>query len=252
MRDEVHIIGCTVQHMLAQGVDHCFVMDWGSTDGTVDLLKGIEGCTVVPQFEEQFYWTRQGDYTTIMADTYAGPAGAKWIIATDADEFWTATNGRTISEALSEVPESVDRVQAEIFQYVDFDHRSSHPYPWHKVCYRWSPGIVVVAGNHHIMGGYGDIDYGTLQVHELKFQGYEHFRFKMYMKSQVPWSNTQWLRNDGFERGEVAAMTGGDVTTPDGDDVPEAERLAYWQWMVESSEDVPLPSQFRPGEWTKP
>lgn len=251
-RDEVHIIGCTVQHALSQGVDHCWVMDWGSTDGTLDILHELDGVTVVPQIEDRFYWTRQGDYTSVMADIYAAPAGAEWIIATDADEFWTGTYGSSVAEAVNALPKSVNAVQASIFQYVDFDHRSLRPYPWAKVCYRWSPGLVVVPGNHHIIGGSGGVTNDALLVHELKFQSYEHFKFKMYMKSKVPWSDSQWLRDDGFVRGENASLTGGDVVNEDGDDVPESERQSYWKWMWEEVENVSLPSRFRPGEWVHP
>ena len=251
--DEAHIIGCTVRHLLAQGVDHCWVMDWDSTDGTPDILHEIDGVTVVPKFEPQFYWTRQGDYTSIMADVHAGPAGADWIIATDADEFWTGTDNRTVCEALNDLPASVNHAQAVIYQYVDFDHRSTHPYPWYKVCYRWTPGLTVCAGNHGVTNGTGGIDRESLLVHELKFQGYEHFKYKMMMKSQVPWSTQEFIRNDGYGRVDKEFPTGGNIKPADGEDiVPESERRDYWEWLCAAAEDVSLPSEFRPGEWKRP
>ena len=253
--DEAHIIEQTVRHLLeSQGVDHCWVMDWYSTDGTPDLLHEIDGVTVVPPYGPQFYWDQQGTYTSIMADVHAGPAGAEWIICSDADEFWTGTDGRTVAEAIEEdVPPEGNRLRAAIYQYNDFDHRSTHPYPWVKVCYRWEHGLVVCAGNHGVANGRSNFVDDVLLVHELKFQGYEHFKFKMDMKSQVPWSTQTWIRDDGYGRVEKEFPTGGNIKPADGElEIPESERQEYWEWLWSDVEDVALPSQFRPPEWKRP
>lgn len=240
-RNEVDLAPCTVRHLLAQGVDHVWVFDWQSDDGTAELLREIDNVTVIDGYPKPFYWIQQGEYADELA-RIAGEAGADWIVVVDADEYWTGTNGRTIKEALEDVPDSFNTVHAEILQYADFDHRCLHPYPWMKVAFRWAPGITIATGNHGVNGGgLRVVQEDVLLVHELKFQSYEHYKFKMFMKTQVPWSSESWLRNDNCD-GADKGMTGGPLS----DDTPEEVSRAYWDWIWSNVEDTPIPSEYRP------
>src|ERR1039458_8819709 len=119
VKNESCIIGCTVRNMLEQGVDHVWVMDWGSTDGTQDVLRDIGHVSVLTG-NGTFYWSQQPDYIYMMSNM-AGEAGADWVIPFDADEYWAGmwngTRRPTIAESLSLVTES--HVYAPIVQYPD-------------------------------------------------------------------------------------------------------------------------------------
>ncbi len=238
VKDEADIIGCTVRHMLAQGVDHVWVVDWYSTDGTREILAEIDSVTVTDGEPLPFYWAHQPNYLYKLSEM-AGAVGADWVIPFDADEYWTGTHDQTVKQALSGVPVFVDRVHAEIRQYVDFDHLNLREYPWTKVAYRYRPGVTLVAGNHFILGGYGPPDRDTLLVHELKFRNFDQFMSKV--RRQVPWQPDSFTQ-PGAEVAHLAVSGGIHLRSDSSDE----ELHKYWDWLHEEIEDTPVPSEFRP------
>ena len=238
VKNEVDILHATVSHMFAQGVDHIWVMDWYSTDGTRQSLEvwDPEYLTVVNGSPLPFYWSKQGDYIGRLADM-AGAAGANWIVPFDADEYWTGTHGRSIKEALDTV--SADRVQARILQYIGFDHRQLRVYPWTKVAFRYRPGLVVTAGNHSIAGGEGPAEEDALLVHEMKFQSYKHFIRKC--QRRVLWSD-EVAHNPSV--GQPGLVIGGTRAATANNTIEELNE--HWNWLWEEMEECSIPSEFRP------
>ena len=242
VKDEVDVIGACVQNLLAQGVDHVWVSDCQSTDGTREVLAEIDGVTVIDT-EIPFYWAFQGKYI-VNAANQAHEAGADWIIPFDADEWWTGTHGRTIAETLGSTQANL--THAEILQYADFDHRCLVPYLWMKVAFRWRPGVTLWAGNHGVDGVEGTAALDLLTVHELKYRGYEHFMRKCLLKFEVWWAPGQQ-----FQPGANGAAL---VVNGEGGVVEPTEKLlddlnAAWS-AISAAEvaDEPIPSAFRPVE----
>jgi hypothetical protein len=98
VRNEADILRVNVQHHLAAGVDRMLVVDNGSTDGTVGILKDLSREGRV-EWREDAGAYRQSEITTALARE-AFRQGADWVIPIDADEFWHAP-GRTLREALA-------------------------------------------------------------------------------------------------------------------------------------------------------
>lgn len=91
VRNEADIVGITIRHHLAQGIDHFLVVDNGSTDGTDRVLEELSR-------DQRVRWVRstgefrQADITTELArEAYL--RGADWVLPIDADEFWWAPEG---------------------------------------------------------------------------------------------------------------------------------------------------------------
>jgi glycosyltransferase involved in cell wall biosynthesis len=232
VKDEAPMIGATVRHMLSQGIEHVWIVDWFSTDGTRELLSEFDEVTLLDADESVYYGSHQPRHINRAADL-AGASGAEWIVPFDADEWWTGTHDRTIAEALSMV--TADRVQATILQYVDFDHRELRQYPWQKVAYRYAPGRRVVAGNHYIEGGEGPADEDALLVHEMKFRSFEHFVQKCTRK--IPW-------NEARDENQFGLAIGGDHCVYASYSIEQMN--LEWQWLHEEIEDCSIPSEFRP------
>jgi len=240
IKDEVDVIDASVRHILSQGVDHVWVSDCQSTDGTREVLAEIDEVTVIDT-PIPFYWAYQGDYI-VSAANLAHEAGADWIIPFDADEWWTGTDGRTIAQALSTC--SAPQASAEIWQYLDFDHRQMVPYPWTKISFRWRRGVYLWAGNHGVNGVEGPIVDGLLRVHELKFRGYDHYIEKCLDKFKVWWDPAHQFQPGA--NGAALVVNGEDRVIEPTDKLMEDLNAAWGAISGAVTISTPIPSEFRP------
>lgn len=171
---EADIIGDFVQHTLSHGVDEILVAYSPSDDGTGDILRSFSQVSVILDTEPyhmQPMWMSQLAYI-------ADAKGADWIIASDCDEFWYATEGGSIPKALDEVPETIGKVCAR--QYRQWgDYRQPVPNPHPKVAFRAHPTAQVANGNHDVTGIPGLFCTGVLDLRERHFRSVEHMKRKV-------------------------------------------------------------------------
>lgn len=100
VRNEQHIITTCIGHLLhTVGVDRVYVVDNGSTDGTVEKLQQIARLTgrVTVDVDDGPY--RHGEIVTALARR-AVAEGAGWVLPTDADEFLWLRPGTSLSGLL--------------------------------------------------------------------------------------------------------------------------------------------------------
>lgn len=176
VKNEADIIGATIAHLLAEGIERVFVYDGMSTDGTREVLAGFDQVTV---WEDADPIHRQPKRMTELADL-AVEQGAEWIIPFDADEFWCPTSPlSTIEEALNFLPASVTKVHAAMWQHKDWDWREPTHKPLGKVALRWRPGAKIRNGNHDVDALDGDTAFSVLHVREIQYRSFEHFLEKI-------------------------------------------------------------------------
>src|SRR5438309_2714828 len=87
VRNEIDIVEAFVRHTMAVA-SHLLVLDNGSTDGTLDILRALksEGLPLdIEQDPAPGYWQWQR-MTRLMHQAVA-TLGADWILPLDADEF---------------------------------------------------------------------------------------------------------------------------------------------------------------------
>jgi len=99
VRDEADIVATTIAYHLALGCDHVLVIDNGSTDGTVPVLRELAASTGRVSWSVDAGPYRQSELLTGLADAAAG-TGADWVVPFDADEFWWAPRAR-LAEVLA-------------------------------------------------------------------------------------------------------------------------------------------------------
>jgi cellulose synthase/poly-beta-1,6-N-acetylglucosamine synthase-like glycosyltransferase len=91
LRNEADVVQLCLLHHLAIGCDNVLVVDNGSTDGTVAILRRLA-------HRYPILWTRddgpyrQSEIITGLARD-AACDGADWIVPFDADEFWWMRSG---------------------------------------------------------------------------------------------------------------------------------------------------------------
>ncbi len=116
VRDEADIIGCNLAHHLGLGIDEFWIIDNGSSDGTVAALRRVARRHPEVRWRIDAGPFDQSSLTSELARD-AVRAGADWVMAIDADEFWV-TNGPTLPEQLDAAPRRVAALSADVVNYV--------------------------------------------------------------------------------------------------------------------------------------
>lgn len=159
-KNEADIIEHTVRHFLRQGFDGLIVIDNGSTDGTIEILRNIaqtDDRLFIGEDREPAY--HQGRKTSYLAHL-AWKAGADWVVPFDADEQWfaptvtvpeflRASRAEVVECAIHDVypalPESVLDLAKDRPMQIDLD-----PTGWVKVAFRARRWLWVEIGNHGV------------------------------------------------------------------------------------------------------
>lgn len=154
VKDEADVIAATVGHMKAS-VDHVIVADNGSTDGTREILDGLD-VEVVDDPEVGYYQSRK---MSALAEK-ARQMGATWVVPFDADEVWLGREYE-LRETLEGAPPEAHIVEAILLDHVATGADPDLPnviasMPWRrtaiaplrKVAVRAVEGVVIHQGNH--------------------------------------------------------------------------------------------------------
>lgn len=158
VRDEADIIGHTIRHLFAQGVDFIIAADNMSTDGTRELLAELADeypLLVLDDNETAYYQSRK--MTELARKAMA--ARAEWVLPFDADEIFYAKSGVTLAEFLATCP-------GDVVNAVGYDHvahrscfanpveeivwRRRQPQIFPKVAFRTWPDAELAMGNHSV------------------------------------------------------------------------------------------------------
>jgi hypothetical protein len=219
VKDERDIVAAAVGHMATQ-VDRVIVADNGSTDGTRDILDGLD-CDVLDDPEPGYYQSRKMSNLARLAMD----EGAEWVVPFDADEIWTSPFG-TVGDALraigddwlaaaaelhDHVPTGVDPDVADPVERIRWRRRKPIGLP--KVAARARDGLVIEQGNHGVNYGFRPAYMpGQLRVCHFPYRSAEQFVRKArngsaaYKATDLPEdAGSHWrgygriLENDGEE-----------------------------------------------------
>ncbi len=160
VKNEADIVRASIEHLLAEGVDHVLVADNLSTDGTLDVLHELARHAPITVLHDRLPTFYQGEKMTRLA-RLATAAGAEWIIPFDADELWSAPTG-TLGEFLRGCEHSV--LHSTFWDYVPTDgddptepnpflrirHRRPIAEVMHKVAFRANRLAFIEDGNHSV------------------------------------------------------------------------------------------------------
>ncbi len=101
IKNEADIIADNIRVHAALGVDSFVVMDNGSTDGTLDIVRDLARTLPITLIERPTLDYQQSNWKTEMAKIARKNYGADWTIANDADEFWIPAPGYKLKDELT-------------------------------------------------------------------------------------------------------------------------------------------------------
>jgi glycosyltransferase involved in cell wall biosynthesis len=169
VRNEEDIISANIEYHRARGVDFFIVMDNLSIDRTAEILHAYQDKGLVRYILQEEDNFDQGKWVTSMARMAYVEYGAKWVINNDADEFWWPLHNESLRDALLELPDHYNIVEAHRHNFIPvvettsvFYERMIHretlslsplgePLP-PKMCHCGLEKVTVGQGNHFVHG----------------------------------------------------------------------------------------------------
>ena len=134
VKDEIDLIEANIRVHSALGVDCFVVLDNGSSDGTLEVLKQLAQEFELHVIDRPVVDYRQSDWRTEMALIARNVMSADWIISNDADEFWMP-QGASLKEGLSKWGSIIEFVrsnvqldtESESKPFYERTYRAKHP-----------------------------------------------------------------------------------------------------------------------------
>lgn len=230
VRNEVDIVGSTIDHLLSQGVAGIIIVDNGSTDGTLQVLQNRarrnSRLHVGTDTLADFY---QGEKLSYLAHL-ARRGGASWVIPFDADEHWFAPVG-TLGEWLPTVTEPVAqcaiRDAGPLPGQTEIDLRryllDAEPTDWWKIAFRSRSWVWIGAGNHScsIRGPRAT----GLELHHFQYRSFEQFERKTVHGAAAVVSTPGLPDDEANHWKRIASMT-------------ESERWDEWVRLCDQSHRI--------------
>ncbi len=156
VRDEQDVIGDTIDHHLAHGVDRLIIADNLSEDDTRGILEKYPEVQVVEDDDPAY---QQAEKMTRLA-YMASEQGAEWVLPFDADELFYTDHG---SLAAFFAAQTADIIEATVWDHIATDddppgchpftrirHRRQTPQRMPKIAFRAHPDAELHMGNHDV------------------------------------------------------------------------------------------------------
>lgn len=234
---EADILPWSVEHLLAEGVDHVYIEVPLGDRETIAAMRGIHDVTITPMVE--LYHDQPASINRMARKSARATAAFDfnnedvWILPFDADEFWFACRpDQNIRQALKAVPPEVGVLKVGMLQQRDWHYREGVFKPLPKVAYRWCPEADIGLGNHSVAGVPGEDRYNVLSLREIQYRSFEHFCRKVEERTRTLDPNAD--PTQGFH-----------ITQHSGKS--EEELRKAWEALCEPAVTWdPIPSRIRP------
>lgn len=167
VRDEEDILEYNIRYHLEHGVDHVIVTDNRSVDMSPDIVQSFVSQGVATYVLEPDDTYDQSKWVSRMAEM-ARNAGARWVMHSDADEFWMTPGSGSLQKWFARQlwPNIVSASrhdficleddgtpfwQRMIYRKAQSTNPLGKPLP-PKIAHRAARGLVVAQGNHAVSG----------------------------------------------------------------------------------------------------
>lgn len=167
VRDEEDILEANLRYHLEHGVDHVIVTDNLSVDGSAEIAHRFAAEGVVTYLHEPDNTYAQSNWVSRMA-AMAYEAGARWVMHSDADEFWMTPGRGSLRQWFARQlwPNIISAPRHDflclkddgapfwermVYRKTQSTNALGRPLP-PKVAHRTARRLVVAQGNHSVAG----------------------------------------------------------------------------------------------------
>lgn len=203
VKDEIDIIEYNIEYLQTQDIDHIFISNNLSTDGTkeklLELAQIYDNITVNDDNEFAYYQPdKMNEWISICYKM-----GADIIVPIDADEIWySRVEGKTLGKVLKQseydifAAETIDFIPTENdlpnknpIKSMVYKKCNSDSFP--SVAFRKYPGSFLEIGNHNILNHPGKRIEGLIGIRHYQYRSFEQFRKKVLNGKRV-YDNTTY------------------------------------------------------------
>jgi len=203
VKDEIDIIGYNIEYLQTQDIDHIFVANNLSSDGTeeklIELSEKYDNITVYDDNEFAYY--QPDKMNEWICRCYK--LGADIIIPIDADEIWySKIDGKTLGKVLKE--SDGDIFVADSMDFIPTENDLKDKNPIKSMCYRKQnsnsfaavafrkcPGAYLEIGNHDVINHKGKRIFDLIGIRHYQYRSFEQF-YKKVLNGKKVYDNTTY------------------------------------------------------------
>lgn len=227
VKDEIDIIGYNIDYLQTQDIDHFYIANNLSTDGTEKLLEELSqkygNITIINDKEFAYY---QSDKMNLWCNN-CFKMGADIVIPIDADEIWYSKDKSKTLGMLLKTTDG-DIFVAKSIDYIptnnDIDHdnpilsmvyrkKNSDSFP--AVAFKKYPGFYLEMGNHDVSNHKGTRVYDLIGIRHYQYRSFEQFAKKVKNGKKV-YDDTSFPNFIGSHWRQLGSMS-------------DEEMLSWWE-----------------------
>lgn len=226
VKDEIDIIGYNIEYLQTQDIDHFYIANNLSTDGTRELLIELSekygNMTVIDDNEFAYY---QSDKMNFWCNN-CFKMGADIVIPIDADEIWYSKDtSKTLGKILKEtegdifVANSIDYIPTpndivDDNPILSMVYRKKNSDSFSAVAFKKYPGFYLEMGNHDVTNHNGNRVYDLIGIRHYQYRSFQQFSKKVTNGKKV-YDNTTFPSFIGSHWRKLGSMS-------------ENEMISWW------------------------
>jgi glycosyltransferase involved in cell wall biosynthesis len=193
VKNEIDIIEYNIEYLQTQNIDHFYIANNLSTDGTKEkLLELSEKYGNIEVFDDRQFSHEQGrKMNNWIRESYQ--KGSDIIVPIDADEIWySKVSGNTLGEVLKENSECDCIFVAQAIDFIPTknDLKSDNPFEsmiykkvnsnsFSSVAFTKNESAVITEGNHDVQGHSGKRIYDLIGIKHYQYRSFNQFVSKV-------------------------------------------------------------------------
>lgn len=218
VKDEIDIIQHNIDYLETQNIDHIFVANNLSTDGTGEKLSELSDKygNITVFYDNEFAYYQADKMNQWISTCYK--MGAEIIVPIDADEIWYSIDSqKTLGETLRDsdgdifIAKSIDLIPT--INDADSDnpiksmcYKKKNSDSFQAVAFRRYPGAYLEIGNHNVLNHNGKRVSNLIGIRHYQYRSFEQF-YKKVINGKKVYDDTRYPDYMGSHWRKLGSMS---------------------------------------------